>query len=119
LGNRGDYIYNTINLGGIARERGDRPAAQSLFEEALAFGREFDDKLVLASCFYHLGLLAEEQGNRERARLHYQESLAIQRELGIAPGIAMCLQKLEGIAAAREEPSRPASTRWGQDRRVQ
>jgi tetratricopeptide (TPR) repeat protein len=85
-----------LNLGELARKRGDLAQATDLLEEALSHVRSIDLTWGIVNILTLLGHLARQQQDYERARAYYRESLAIYEQLGNATYTAWCL---EGIAA--------------------
>jgi len=55
-----------------------------------------------------LGSDAQDRGQYDQAKTIHMESLVLCRALGSKRGIAMCLEKLAGIAVARCQPERAA-----------
>jgi predicted ATPase/DNA-binding XRE family transcriptional regulator len=85
-----------LNLGELARKRGDVARAAACLEEALADVRALDMTWGIANILTLLGHLARGQQDHERAKVRYRESLALYHKLGNATYTAWCL---EGIAA--------------------
>jgi predicted ATPase/DNA-binding XRE family transcriptional regulator len=85
-----------LNLGELARKRGEFAYATVLLEEALARTRALDMTWGIANISTLLGHLARQEQGYERAKRRYQESLRIYQRLGNATYTAWCL---EGIAA--------------------
>jgi predicted ATPase/DNA-binding XRE family transcriptional regulator len=85
-----------LNLGELARKRGDIARATECLEEALADVRAIDMTWGIANILTLLGHLARWQQDYEHAKVRYRESLALYHRLGNATYIAWCL---EGIAA--------------------
>jgi tetratricopeptide (TPR) repeat protein len=85
-----------LNLGELARKRGDVARATEYLEEALADVRAIDMTWGIANILTLLGHLARGQQDYERAKVRYRESLALYHRLGNATYTAWCL---EGIAA--------------------
>jgi non-specific serine/threonine protein kinase len=86
-----------LNLGELARKRGDVARATEFLEEALAHVRAIDMTWGIANVLTMLGHLARQQQDYERAKVRYRESLALYHRLGNATYTAWCL---EGIATA-------------------
>lgn len=85
-----------LNLGELARRRGDLARATELLEEALADVRAMDMTWGIANNLTLLGHVARQQQDYARAKTRYRESLALYQRLGSATYIAWCL---EGVAA--------------------
>jgi predicted ATPase/DNA-binding XRE family transcriptional regulator len=89
-----------LNLGELARKRGDIVHATALLEEALAWTRALDFTWGIANILTLLGHLAREQQDYEQAKERYRESLAIYRRLGNATYTAWCLEGITAVACA-------------------
>jgi tetratricopeptide (TPR) repeat protein len=89
----------SLNRAGIlARDQGDYPAAQALFEESLSLYREIGDERGIAYQLNNLGIVARYQRDYARAVMLYQQSLELQRARGDEVGMAAVLNNL-GCAA--------------------
>jgi tetratricopeptide (TPR) repeat protein len=102
-GTAGDMGLVVLNLGEIARKRGDLERAGDYLEEALALVRTNDMTWGIANTLTLLGRLACQQHFYDRAKVRYQESLELFRRLGNATYIAWCL---EGVAALADAGQR-------------
>ena len=106
------------NLGNVAFEQGDYPAARALFEESLAIHRELGDRLGIAS-------LAEQPGERgpQPGRLSGRPGTATRRawrsvgNWGIGSGIPYSLEGLAAVVAALRDSLRAARI-WGATERL-
>src|SRR5438105_4121141 len=68
LGDRPGIAASLNNLGLVAFEQGDYPAARALYEESLAIRRELGDRRGIALSLGNLGTVAFEQGDHLAAR---------------------------------------------------
>jgi tetratricopeptide (TPR) repeat protein len=89
-----------LNLGELARKRGDVARATEFLEEALADVRAIDMTWGIANILTLLGHLARGQQDYERAKVRYRESLALYHRLGNATYIAWCLEGIATVACA-------------------
>jgi predicted ATPase/DNA-binding XRE family transcriptional regulator len=85
-----------LNLGELARRRGDFTRASEFLEEALADVRAFGMTWGIANILTLQGHVARQQQDYTHAKVRYRESLQLYQRLGNATYIAWCL---EGIAA--------------------
>ncbi len=91
--------FNLQNLlGTLARFQGDYAAAQKVFEEQLAEGKEANDLWQIAEANSGLGSVAYQQGDFQTARQFIEEVLAVSRELNEQYGVAAALNTLGDIA---------------------
>jgi tetratricopeptide (TPR) repeat protein len=91
-----------LNLGEIARKRGDFARASALLEEALATVRANEMTWGIANILTMLGHLARGQQEYARAKARYRESLAIYQRLGNATYTAWCLEGIAAVAGAEQ-----------------
>jgi predicted ATPase/DNA-binding XRE family transcriptional regulator len=89
-----------LNLGELARKRGDVARATECLEEALADVRAIDMTWGIANILTLLGHLARQQQDYEHAKVRYRESLALYHRLGNATYIAWCLEGIAAVACA-------------------
>ncbi len=89
-----------LNLGELARKRGDVARATEFLEEALADVRAIDMTWGIANILTLLGHLARQQQDYERAKVRYRESLALYHRLGNATYTAWCLEGIAAVACA-------------------
>ena len=89
-----------LNLGELARKRGDVVRATEFLEEALADVRANDMTWGIANILTLLGHLARGQQDYERAKVRYRESLALYHRLGNATYMAWCLEGIATVACA-------------------
>jgi len=87
-------------------EQGDRPAARTLCEQALAIFRGLNDRWGIASSLADLGHLSRDEGNRQSTQAWYRESIEIFRELGYRRGIARLLEDFACAAVTDGKPER-------------
>lgn len=89
-----------LNLGELARKRGELEHATVLLEEALVRTRALDMTWGIANILTLLGHLAQEQQDYEQAKGRYRESLTIYKRLGNATYTAWCLEGIAAVACA-------------------
>jgi len=89
-----------LNLGELARKRGDVARATEFLEEALANVRAIDMTWGIANILTLLGHVACQQQDYERAKVRYRESLALYQTLGNVTYIAWCLEGIAAVACA-------------------
>jgi predicted ATPase/DNA-binding XRE family transcriptional regulator len=89
-----------LNLGELARRRGDVARASEFLEEALADVRAIDMTWGIANILTLLGHLARQKQDYARAKIRYRESLKLYQRLGNATYIAWCLEGIAAIACA-------------------
>jgi predicted ATPase/class 3 adenylate cyclase/DNA-binding CsgD family transcriptional regulator len=94
------------NLGIVFLAQGDAVAAQARFEESLEMERKLGLQLPIADLLRNLGDTALEQADSATARRRYEESLAIWRGHGDKLGMALGLEGVAQLAAARSQPQR-------------
>jgi len=97
-----------LNLGELARKRGEVARATTLLEEALACVRAIELTYGIANVLTLLGRLARQQGDYARAKGRYGESLALYHQLGNATFTAWCLEGVAGVAGAEGDHRRAA-----------
>jgi predicted ATPase/DNA-binding CsgD family transcriptional regulator len=85
------------HLGGVAREKGNFPAARALEEEALALSQGSDYKVAIARSLQGLGILLKDHGEYVKAHALLEESLNLYRKLGNTYGIAITLFRLAQV----------------------
>ncbi len=90
-----------LNLGELARKRGELAHATTLLEEALARTRALDMTWGIANILTLLGHLARQEQDYERAKRRYRESLTIYQRLGNATYTAWCLEGIAAVACAQ------------------
>ncbi|WP_239341217.1 tetratricopeptide repeat protein, partial [Frankia sp. CiP3] len=76
------------NLAILAQLRGDYPAAETRYQQALTIDEELGDRDGLAATYSNLGILAQLRGDYPGAEARYQQALAIGEELGDRAGLA-------------------------------
>src|SRR5262249_56547971 len=70
------------DLGAAAHIRGESPAAQAMYGEALGLARRVGALNIMARCLSGLGRLALHTNDLDRATADYTESMARVREAG-------------------------------------
>jgi tetratricopeptide (TPR) repeat protein len=85
--------------GVLAHQQGDTVGGQCLMEEALALGRQLDDRRAMAWALLWLVYPTEPRDPRERPNL--EESLTLYRALGDEWGIAEALHHLAPLVAVQ------------------
>jgi len=95
-----------LNLGELARKRGDVARATECLEEALADVRARDMTWGIANILTLLGHLARGQQDYERAKVRYRESLVLYHRLGNATYTAWCLEGIAAVACAEGRNAR-------------
>jgi predicted ATPase len=90
-----------LNLGELARKRGELAHATVLLEEALARTQALDMTWGIANILTLLGHLARQEQDYERAKRRYRESLRIYQRLGNATYTAWCLEGIAAVAGAQ------------------
>ena len=86
--------------------------AKTYLEGSLAIRREIGDTIGLIWSIANLGEIATRQGDMAQAIARYTRSLVLSQKLGAKEGIAVCLEGLAQVAAARGRPL-PAARLWG------
>lgn len=93
------------NLGLLALEEHDYPAARGYLTQAQQLTMAFDDQARNAVLIWNLGVVAMLEGDRSAAWQACRASLAIRRQLDNRWGLVVCLE-LAGWLAATEDPPR-------------
>lgn len=88
-------------LGAAAHIRGEYPAAEGMYGEALELARRAGASNIMARCLSGLGRLALHRDDRERATAYYTESMARFREAGDLRRATLILGNL-GVVAFNE-----------------
>ena len=86
--------------------------AKTYLEGSLAIRREIGDTIGMIWSIANLGEIAIRQGDTAQAFARYTRSLALSQKLGAKEGIAVCLEGLAQVSAARGKPL-PAARLWG------
>ncbi len=94
------FSHALLNLGELARKRGDVARATEFLEEALADVRAIDMTWGIANILTLLGHVARQQQDYERAKVRYRESLALYHRLGNVTYTAWCLEGIAAVACA-------------------
>ena len=77
------WAASLINLGLIARTRGDPAEAKRFFRESLDIKREVGDRQGEAASLVNLGNIAGDNGDMDERHKCYTEAVRIQREIGV------------------------------------
>jgi predicted ATPase/DNA-binding XRE family transcriptional regulator/Tfp pilus assembly protein PilF len=96
-------------FGEVARSQGQFDSAHSYFEHALTISRRIGNLWIAAHILDNMGHAAYSQGQYEAAQRRIRESMEASIALGDERGIAMCLEKLAGIALKRSQPEYAAT----------
>jgi tetratricopeptide (TPR) repeat protein len=94
------FSHALLNLGELARKRGEVARATEFLEEALADVRAIDMTWGIANILTLLGHVARQQQDYERAKVRYRESLALYQRLGNVTYTAWCLEGIAAVACA-------------------
>jgi DNA-binding SARP family transcriptional activator len=92
--------------GWAVQARGDLAGARGAFEAALACGRRLDHRPAMGHSLVMLGRLAHAEGDDEDAFARFAEALELHAETDDAWGIAMGLEGLAAVSAARGQHRR-------------
>jgi predicted ATPase/DNA-binding SARP family transcriptional activator len=103
-GDRAGISQNLCNLGHLALLRGDESEARRLWEESRAIDQALGTWDSYALC--GLGDLAIRRGDYAEAQRLRGEVLRERQEIGYEFGVAVTLENLAWLAAARAEPER-------------
>ncbi len=90
-----------LATGWLARDLGDYEAASRFTDEALAIGRELEDKGCIAWALTMLGVIARYKGHHKNARARLDDGIRVAKELGDKVCIAAALGNL-GLVARDE-----------------
>lgn len=90
----------------IARDRGDYPEAQALFEQALALYQRLGDRKNAADTLREIGMLVRLQSEFARAQSLLEQAHAIYRELDDRHNIALSLMALGVVAGEQADIDR-------------
>jgi predicted ATPase/DNA-binding SARP family transcriptional activator len=91
-----------------ASRQGDYERARELYRTALAYYREVARTTELISSLTSLGLVEELRGDLDAAQACHLESLRLARDRPDGAPVALALEGLAGVAAARGQPRRAA-----------
>jgi tetratricopeptide (TPR) repeat protein/tRNA A-37 threonylcarbamoyl transferase component Bud32/TolB-like protein len=100
-GDRAGVAEALTDSGNVRYDRGDRAAAQRLYEQALATYRELGNRGAEAGELNNIAVVLKSQGGLDRAAELYAEVLAIAREVGSRSGEAYALNNLAGVMLRR------------------
>lgn len=106
IGDRWTIASSLGDLGDVAYREGKLGLARALSEESIAVARQMGMARVVAWRFFNLGRIALAQGESSEAENYLRESLTILREPGDLLRIAVVLEGLAAVAAARHQPDR-------------
>jgi predicted ATPase/DNA-binding CsgD family transcriptional regulator/Tfp pilus assembly protein PilF len=104
--NRWGVAQVLYGLGGLARGRGDQPAALEHFRDALAIYREIDARPEMARVLAGIGWVALAQGDLALASASLAESLQLSLATGQRLSIARGLEASAQLAAINGDPDR-------------
>ena len=112
LGTRDAVALARKGLAQAARRQGDYSRARELHQAALAFYREAGLAGEIAHSLASLGYVEELRGDLAAAEACHRESLRLARDLAdenaLAFALALALEGLACVAAARRQPGRAA-----------
>jgi predicted ATPase/DNA-binding SARP family transcriptional activator len=91
-----------------ARRQGDYGRARELYLQALSYYREAARPPELAYALVSLGYVEELRGDLDAAAACHQESLRLAQDLPDGAPVALALEGLACVAAARRQPRRAA-----------
>jgi tetratricopeptide (TPR) repeat protein len=106
IGDKPGIAFSLLNLGMVARARGNHALAQHLLEEGVATARAGGDRWVLGLSLSYLGGVSHAAGDDDEARGFCEEALVLLRELGDLRLIGLTLLNLSLIARAHTDLSR-------------
>lgn len=95
-------------LGEVARSQGQYDKALEYYASALDLADGMGNLWLSAHILDNMGHTAYSQGHYETAREHIRRSMQASIALEDERGVAMCLEKLGGIAIARQQPKQAA-----------
>jgi tetratricopeptide (TPR) repeat protein len=103
-----DTAITLLNLGEVARRRGDTARAEDLYHESLALARQNPGLPgprpdITATLLVNLGHLRRDGDDAAAAAL-FREGLAIEQRLGHAFGLAVATAGIAGLALDRGRP---------------
>jgi hypothetical protein len=117
LDNKRDVGIALLNLGVVARARGDLARARVLLEESLCVLRDVGNRDAIAEAVYSLGHVECEQGNHSLAVARLRECVTMSQDLNNRNGTAQGLECFARIAVATGASARGARL-WGTAERV-
>ena len=88
--------------------QGDHGGARRRFDEGLALGRRFGDRLGICNALFNLAQLALSQGAYDEAARWFEQGIEPSREMGDRPNVAHILEGLGVVAGLRGEAGRAA-----------
>jgi predicted ATPase/DNA-binding CsgD family transcriptional regulator/Tfp pilus assembly protein PilF len=93
-------------LGGLARARGDHPAALRYFGQALTLYREIDARPEIARCLAGIGWVALAQGDLDLSVARLTDSLQLSFATGQRLAVARGLEAFAALAARADDLAR-------------
>ena len=108
LGARDAAALVRTGLALAARRQGDFGRARELHRAALDYYREAARTTELIHSLASLGFVEELRGDLDAAQACHQESLRLARDRPDGAPVALALEGLAGVAAARRQPDRAA-----------
>jgi predicted ATPase/DNA-binding SARP family transcriptional activator len=116
IGEFEDAARGFIELAELARREGDVPAARGLLQQAADISEHHprpDMPATAAAAFSKLGCLAEQEGDLSAAAGWHQRAMAALARIAtpmlpVNPSLALVVEGLAALAAARGEPARAA-----------
>lgn len=108
LGSNNRIYHALFHLGDVAQSRGDYQRAAALYSESLVRARHEGNRWIEALVLFSIGYLAWLEADHDRAEALLKESLALRQALEDRRGIALSLDLLAGVAAAKGHLERAA-----------
>ncbi|MDJ1135453.1 tetratricopeptide repeat protein [Streptomyces iconiensis] len=90
-----------LNLGNVARMRGDQGQAEDWYHKSLALQKALDNRPGLAATYHQLARVNQDRGELDRAEDWYRKSLDLSKKLGNRAGSAQCYYGLGIVARLR------------------
>ncbi|MEV4767741.1 tetratricopeptide repeat protein [Micromonospora humida] len=97
----GDLSVPYLNLGNVARVRGDLDQAEDWYNKSLALQKSPRDSHRIAAIYHQLGRVAQDRGKLDQAEDWYRKSLHLGRKLGNRAHSARCYYGLGIVARMR------------------
>ncbi|MBQ1023175.1 tetratricopeptide repeat protein [Micromonospora sp. C95] len=98
---QGDLSAVYLNLGNVARKRGDLDQAEDWYHKSLALQKSPRDSHRIAGIYHQLGMVAQNRGKLDQAEDWYRKSLRLCKKLGNRARSAQCHYGLGIVARMR------------------